>query len=61
MNDVLQRVALIVAKSRGCDQPDSAKSTTGHFPCAFCHWSDDPSYHESGCFFWAEKIIEAMK
>jgi len=56
----LDVVAQIVSAARGCDDSDSAKTTTGSFPCPFCYWDDDPSHHESGCYFWAEKILKAV-
>lgn len=56
---MIERVALIFASARGCDDPGSGKTVSGQFPCPFCHW-DESAQDESGCMYWAEAAIKAM-
>lgn len=59
MSEMVDRVAVVIAKARGCFDLDSAMAQTG-FPCPFCLW-DEEAKEESGCQFWAEQIIALMR
>lgn len=61
MSEMVERVAALIATSRGCDDPESAKSKSGgEMPCPFCLW-DIEAEEESGCVTWARKMIAAMR
>ena len=52
------RIAGALMKLRGCDGA-GCSAEGGAVPCPFCFWPLDAD-EESGCYTWAEKIIEAL-
>lgn len=55
MGEMVERVARVLSKARGCEH---------EFPCTFCHWSPDEmtkDWDETGCMWMARGAIEAMR
>jgi hypothetical protein len=51
-SEMVERVAKVLRKERGCDAPG--------FPCSFCQWTEDAN-DEVGCITLARAAIAAMR
>jgi|GEM_PF-5489367 len=62
MSEMVERVARLLREARGCEAPSIMQGDV--IPCPFCRWGSDEDgkpHEETGCFWWAERIIEAMR
>lgn len=60
-DELTERVARLLRVARGCEAPSVMQGDT--IPCPFCHCGPDEDgnpHDETGCFWWAEKIIKVI-